>query len=188
MKSRQKVSGRVTAGAKRKELKLKIAIAQKHSETARVRSQAAKAGFKIARKTFKKAKKLAREARKKLKALKKALIKATQAARKPPARAARKIVKSPKPVVTEPVLPPAAPKPADKIGTKKHPAARTTLRTVPKRPGPPAAAVAAGFPVIMPKPAVISPAPEAAPQGEKPDAPPTIPFPETDSPPKPPAA
>ena len=180
MKSRQKDSGRTGAGAKRKELKLKIAFAQRGAEAARTRSQAAKASLKSARKAFKKAKKLAKEARKKLKALKKALLKAVRAAQKRRVAARKKAlgVSSQKPGITKT----AAPKPATKIAAKKPPTARVLSPTAPKRRKP--------IPrvVVVPQPTVAPMIPVAAPPEEIPNIQPTILFPDTNSEPKPPAA
>jgi hypothetical protein len=186
MKSRQKDSGRAGAGAKRRELKLKIALAQKRAEATRTLAQTAKAGFKSARKTFKKAKKLAREARKKLKTLKKALIKAVQAARKLAAAARKKAqrVSSPKPVGMEPAVQPAKQKSIDKLGAKKSSAARTTRPTVRKRQPVPGVA-ASGLKIIAPEP-ILTPA--ATPPKEVTGASPAILFPPTNSQPTPPAA
>ena len=177
MKSRQKDSGRTGAGAKRKELKLKIALAQRWAEGARARSQAAKAGLKGARKSFKKAKKLAKEARKKLKALKKALLKAVRAAQKRRV-AARKKASGAKPVVA--IAP--VPKPAAKIPGKKPAKARVTPPTAPKRREPIPRVVVAPQPTVTPMISV------AAPPEEIPSIQPTIVFPDPSSEPKPPAA
>ncbi len=182
MNRRQKDSGPARAGAKRKELKLRIALAQKRAEATRTQAQTAKAGFKNARKTFKKAKKLAKEARKELKVLKKTLMKAVQAARKLSAAARKKALRvgNPKPLVMEP----AAKKSLDKIGAKKHPAVRTTPRTVPRRQSTPVA-VTPWLKIDAPEP-IITPA--ATPPEEAPGASPAILFPQTNSQPKPPAA
>jgi hypothetical protein len=180
MKSRQKDSGRTGAGAKRKELKLKIALVLRGAEAARARSQAAKASLKSARKAFKKAKKLAKEARKKLKALKKALVKVVRTAQKRRVTARQKAlrVSRAKPVVAEP----AAQKPATKIAAKKPPTARVLSPTAPKRRKP--------IPrvVVVPQPTVAPMIPVVAPPEEIPNIQPTILFPDTNSEPKPPAA
>jgi hypothetical protein len=180
MKSRQKDSGRTGPGAKRKELKLKMALAQRRVEATRTQAQTAKAGLKNARKAFKKAKKLAKEARKELKALKKALIKAVRAAQKRRMAARKKALResSPKPVVAEPT----AQKPAKKISAKKPPAVRVTLPTAPKRREP--------IPrvVVAPQPTVAPMIPVAAPLEEIPRIQPTILFPDPSLEPKPPAA
>jgi len=170
------------------ELKLKILLAQKRAEAVRVQAQAAKAGFKKARKIFKKAKRLAREARKKLKALKKTLIKAVRAAQRRSAAARKKAlrVSSPKPVITKPVVPSVVKKRVGKVGAKKHPAARTTRRAVPKRRPMPGAA-SSGLTVVAPESGTVT-TPAATPPAETPGVPPAILFPEPDSEPKPPAA
>ncbi|HEV8074068.1 MAG TPA: hypothetical protein VGP21_08035 [Opitutaceae bacterium] len=171
MKSRQKDSGRTGAGARRKELKLKMALAQRRAEATKTHAQTAKAGLKSARKAFKKAKKQAKEARKKLKALKKALLKAVRAAQKRRVAARKKAlgVSSPKPVIT-------------KTAAKKPSAARVPPPKAPKQrePGPRV--------VIEPRPTVAPMIPVAAPPAEMPRIEPTILFPDENPEPKPPAA
>ena len=95
MKSRESSIPRAKRSTAARKLTLKIAEAGRAAESARYRSQSAKADFKLARKRFKQAKKTAKRARKELKALKEALERATQPARKKPAAKTKRVTAPP---------------------------------------------------------------------------------------------